>query len=201
MPGANETVPRWIAGRLSDWIVRRVKATAQRIPGQFPAWIIVNCMLPPEQPLQFGAGVKDLIAELVGASDGSRPPRDIPELRWLFLGSIPDGVQVAPEQRVEDNLAVQTKYDEELRECLELAGTRWASTNRCRRPWRASSRASPWISGRTIRREKCCPTRFATSCWRRSNDGAIALEDAGRSVESSGLDSKSSQEGSGRHAV
>jgi hypothetical protein len=120
-PGANETVPRWIAGRLSDWIVRRVKATAQRIPGQFPAWIIVNCMLPPEQPLQFGAGVKDLIAELVGASDGSRPPRDIPEFRWLFLGSLPDGVQVAPDQRVEDNLAVQTKYDDELRECLELA--------------------------------------------------------------------------------
>jgi hypothetical protein len=121
MPGANETVPRWIAGRLSDWIVRRVKATAQRVPGQFPAWIIVNCMLPPNEPLQFGAGVKDLIAELVGASDGSRPPRDIPELRWLFLGSIPDGVQVAPDQRVEDNIAAQTRYDEELRGCLELA--------------------------------------------------------------------------------
>jgi hypothetical protein len=120
-PGVNETITHWVSGRLSDWIMRRVRATAQRVPGQFPAWVIINCVVPPNQGLQVNSDTRDLIAELIGAADGPATARNIPELRWLFLGSILDGVRVPAEQRVEDSLAGDPKYDEELRECLTLA--------------------------------------------------------------------------------
>jgi hypothetical protein len=123
IPEANphEGIPQWLGVDLPRWLRDRLAADEARLPTRYPAWIVIDLIVPQGQPLRWGKHLRDFLIGLAGGSDPAQQPVDIPQLRWLVLGATPDTLALTGVKRREEDLNVWTTAAEDFKECLRLA--------------------------------------------------------------------------------
>jgi hypothetical protein len=131
IPDAKPTEPvsRWISNDLPAWLALRLAADQTRVPSRYPAWVIIDSVVPEDERLPWAENLTDLVSSLMGPPDLSLATVDIPQLRWLLIGS--PNITFPPSRRspVVDDLAQagNTNYAEDFANCLLLG---WRSIER-----------------------------------------------------------------------
>lgn len=116
-----EDRPRWLTMDAPRWLAATLHRAARRDAARYPAWIIVNSVVPEGEPLSWADGLKELFAALLGAADAEQRRVDIPELRWLFLGASATDFPLLAVPRVEEDLSRASDMDGEFVKCLQGA--------------------------------------------------------------------------------
>lgn len=120
-PSPAEDVPRWMTKDLAPWLFNLVAAEQARSKLQFPAWIVINTIVPEGTKLLWASGLPECIGALVGARDSGQAPFDIPHLRWLFLARTPAGMSLGNVVRRDEDLAADTTYAAAFSQCMQSA--------------------------------------------------------------------------------
>lgn len=125
-PHSSEAIPRWLAIDLPRWLLDRLTAQEKRDPSRFPAWVVMNTVMPPNQSFVWAKDLDDCIGALMGVQNVGHPATDLPQLRWLFLGSIregafPDGLPIAGINLEDDRLENDMALKQEFSDCIQDA--------------------------------------------------------------------------------
>jgi hypothetical protein len=119
---STENVPGWLRLDLPRWLLERLSEDEQRDATKYPAWIVINTVLPPDQPpLLWADYLKDFVAALVGVQDPGQPNIDLPQLRWLFLATTANTLPIRGVRKLEEDLSNYSSYEEDFTECLKSA--------------------------------------------------------------------------------
>jgi hypothetical protein len=124
---ATEQVSRWLRLDLPAWLSDRLAVEQARNKARYPAWIVINTVMAPEQRLLWANHLQDFIAALVGVRDPGQPGVDITQLRWLFLTTTAGTLPVPPDALHDEDLSNVTGIPDEFFDCLNLA---WGSVER-----------------------------------------------------------------------
>jgi hypothetical protein len=125
----SEPVSRWLSNDLPTWLAQQLAVNQARVPSRYPAWIVMDAVIPEGERLSWAENLSDLVSALMGPLDLTQATPEIPQLRWLLLGS-PNNVfppsRVSP---VVDDLsqATNTDFAEDFANCLSLG---WRSIER-----------------------------------------------------------------------
>jgi trypsin-like peptidase len=120
-PEPGEDLPRWMTKDLAPWLLNLVAAEQARSKAQFPAWIVINTVVPEGKKLLWAPCLPECIAALVGARDSGQAPFDIPHLRWLFLARTLAGMSLANVARRDEDLAGETGHAAAFAQCMQSA--------------------------------------------------------------------------------
>jgi hypothetical protein len=118
---STENVPGWLRLELPRWLFDRLSEHEQQDRTRYPAWVVINTVMPPGQPLLWADYLKDFVAALVGVRDPGQAAVDIPQLRWMFLASSTNTLPIGGVAKLEDDLSNYTSYEEDFAECMKLA--------------------------------------------------------------------------------
>lgn len=116
-----ENVSRWLRLDVPSWLRDRLAEDEQENRFKYPAWIVVNTIMPKGEPFPWRGDLKDCMAALVGAHDPGQPNIPIPQLRWLFLCSPGETLPTGGVKQREEDLAKDNKYDDDFAACFQLA--------------------------------------------------------------------------------
>jgi hypothetical protein len=116
-----ENASRWVSKDLPKWVLERLNEDQEKTPGKYPAWIIVNTVMPKGEELLWGDKLPDCLAALAGAHDPGQIAVDIPQLRWLFLATSPSALPVKGVKQLEEDLGSYTTYEQDFADCVALA--------------------------------------------------------------------------------
>jgi trypsin-like peptidase len=126
-PRGTEDIPRWLRTELSDWLQSAMGKEGQRASERFPAWVVINAVVPPGQKLIWADNLRECIAALIGLRDAGQAPFDIPQLRWLFLARTPDVLPLGNIDRKDEDLAKESDLTLAYARCLIQA---WRTLDR-----------------------------------------------------------------------
>lgn len=116
---ATETLERWLALDLPDWVGRQLARHAKAQPGTFPAWVAIDVTVAPHtQPVLWMDGLRDLVTALVGVRDAGQAV-DVPELRWVLMSCTP--LPVGGATRLEEDLRGDLDAEDGFVECIQFA--------------------------------------------------------------------------------
>jgi hypothetical protein len=118
---STENVPGWLRLDLPRWLFDRLSEDEQRDKTRYPAWVVIDTVMPPGQSLLWADYLKDFVAALVGVRDPGQAAVDIPQLRWMFLASSTNTLPIGGVVKLEDDLSNDTSYEEDFAECMKLA--------------------------------------------------------------------------------
>lgn len=118
---SNENVPRWIRNDLPRWLLDRLSDAEQRDRARFPAWVVINAVVPEDQRLLWAQNLRDLVASLVGAHDPGQAGIDLPQLRWMFLSASAEALPLSGVSKLDEDLSNYVAYEEDFAECLQTA--------------------------------------------------------------------------------
>ena len=113
---STETVTRWV-GDVAKWLLDALAKDYELDKTKYPAWIVLNTVMPNDQPFVWPAYLEDLIAALLGRRNDQNIALDVPQLRWLFLATPRTNLPLAGIKRLEEDLDQQTDYEGEFEEC------------------------------------------------------------------------------------
>jgi hypothetical protein len=137
---STESLSRWLSGDLPRWLLGRLAAHAERDAARFPAWVVVNTVVPQNQRLLWAEGLVDCIAGLVGVNvEPGQISVELPYLRWLFLGAVPDGLPLSGVDRHAETLGAAAGLKQDVQDCLDLA---WRSLGKRVAPLDAVARSA-----------------------------------------------------------
>jgi hypothetical protein len=128
-----ENVPGWLRKDLPQWLLESLSKDEELNPTKYPAWVVINTVVPKDESFLWADHLRDLIAALVGVHDSDNPGVDLPQLRWLFLAKEPDAetnpvaLPVGGVRQLAEDLGAQTAYVADHTECLQNA---WRSNNK-----------------------------------------------------------------------
>jgi hypothetical protein len=122
-PKRTEQESRWISVDLSTWLAKNLKASQEKYPSRYPAWVVIDAVVDGPNFLSWADNLPDLISALSGGPDPGQAGVDIPQLRWLMLSSEASMLPPTRAGRIVDDLTVpdNVKYDEDFANCLSLA--------------------------------------------------------------------------------
>ena len=120
-PPATEGMLRWLRLDLPKWLAERLAEDERRDKTRYPAWVVINAAVPPDERLLWAENLKDFIAALVGIHDPGQAGIDLPQLRWLFLATNAATLPVSGVRQLEDDLSNYNSYDADFAECVQLA--------------------------------------------------------------------------------
>ena len=116
---ATETLDRWLALDLPEWVGRQFARHSMMRPGTFPAWVAIDVTVPPlTEPVLWKDGLRDLVTALVGVRDAGQAV-DIPELRWVLMSCTP--LAVGGAARLEEDLRGDQDAENGFVECMHFA--------------------------------------------------------------------------------
>jgi hypothetical protein len=124
-PNPAEDFPRWIRA-LAKWLRGVLDENARRKQKRFPAWVVLDTVVPSDERFLWKEPLRELIASLAGAREEGQPRIEIPQLRLLFLTSSPQSVPTGGAECREDDLSKATSAHSEFMECLRRA---WKSVD------------------------------------------------------------------------
>ena len=84
-PKSTENSPRWLRLDLPRWLFDRLSEDEKRDRSRYPAWVVINTIVPEDQRLLWAENLKEFLLGLIGAHDPAQRSVDLPQLRWLFL--------------------------------------------------------------------------------------------------------------------
>lgn len=132
---ATETRERWLGIDLPAWVARQLTRHAKAQPGSFPAWVIIDVAVPPNEAVFWKDGLRDLVTALVGVRDAGQVV-EIPQLRWLFLSTAP--LPAAGTDHLKEDLRGDDDLPDGFRECMQNA-------------WRSIDQLEPALSEKFLR--------------------------------------------------
>jgi hypothetical protein len=106
-------LPLWLRGKLDE--------DQKANPSRYPAWIVINTVMPKDERLLWADNLKDCIAALVGARDAGQTGVEIPQLRWLFLAPPNASLPTGGVRQREDDLDRSPDYATDFAGCFQLA--------------------------------------------------------------------------------
>jgi len=115
---STENVPRWLRLDLPKWLRECLIKDQERSPTKYPAWVVINTVVPADQRLLWADNLKDFVAALAGAHDAGQAYVDLPQLRWLFLALTPDSLPVSGLKQLEEDLGKNNSYNADFAECF-----------------------------------------------------------------------------------
>jgi len=115
---STETRERWLGLDLPAWVARQLVRHAKAQPGSFPAWVIIDVAVPPNDTVLWTDGLRELVTALVGVRDAGQVV-DIPQLRWLFLSTAP--LPAAGTDHLKEDLRGDADLPDGFRECMQNA--------------------------------------------------------------------------------
>jgi hypothetical protein len=118
---STENILRWLRLDLPQWLLDRLTEGEGRDRSRYPAWVVINTVVPTGQRLLWAENLKDFVAALAGVHDPGQSAIDLPQLRWLFLGLSTDALPVSGVKLHDENLGDYTSYAKDYVECLQLA--------------------------------------------------------------------------------
>ncbi len=124
IPEAKSTEPiaRWIANDLPTWLSQKLVADQAKNPSRYPAWIIVDAVVPDGERLYWADNLPDLLSALMGPPDVTQGVAELPQLRWLLLGSAMNIFPPAQKMVIDDLAANEnSRYAEDFANCIRLA--------------------------------------------------------------------------------
>ena len=117
---ATETATRWV-GDVAKWLLNVLAKDNDVNKMKYPAWIILNTVMPNDQSFAWPAYLEDLVAALLGRRNDQNIALDVPQLRWLLLATPQTNLPLAGikslEENLDGNLNESQKYLEEFEEC------------------------------------------------------------------------------------
>ena len=170
-PLDTENLSRWVRKDLPRWLADQLAKDAQQHPLRYPAWVVVNTVLPEAEPrLLWAENLADCIAALAGVHDSGQQVTDLPHLRWLFLGSGVEALPVTAGRALDEDLTVDTTAAVEYAECIRLV---WQTLDKKV----STGDLEPWErTGRALLAMSTGPTRKALATLVRN----MVLSDGGR---------------------
>jgi hypothetical protein len=127
-----ENVPGWLNNDLPRWLLEALSKDEARNPTKYPAWVVINTVVPKDESFLWADHLRDLIAALVGVRDPGSPVIELPQLRWLFLvkeadaGTNPVVLPLGGVKHLTEDLGSDNDYLSDFTECLRLA---WRSNS------------------------------------------------------------------------
>ena len=118
---STENISRWLRLDLPKWLKDRLSEDEQRNRAKYPAWIVINTVVPENDRLLWADNLKDCVAALIGAYDPGQPAIDIPQLRWLFVAQSAGALPTGGVKQLEDDLNKEIAYNSEFADCFQLA--------------------------------------------------------------------------------
>lgn len=115
-----EDVPRFLR-ELTRWLAARLAEDEQKKRIRYPAWIVLNTVMPPGERFEWAESLNDFIAALAGVHDIDQEEVEVQQLRLLFLTSNPASLPLTGIQRKDEDLAQDTNYIDGFIECLRRA--------------------------------------------------------------------------------
>lgn len=128
-----ENVPRWLRLDLPKWLLESLTRDQQLNAIKYPAWVVINTVVPEGESFLWADNLRDLVATLVGVHDGSESGVDLHQLRWLFLAkeanvdanAVP--LPVGGVNQLTEDLGADTAYVADHTQCLQRA---WRANNK-----------------------------------------------------------------------
>lgn len=117
---STENISRWLRLDLPTWLRDRLAEDEKKNPSRYPAWIVINTVMPKDERLLWADNLKDCVVALVGAHDPGQPNIEIPQLRWLFLASATENLPTGSVKQREEDLSNDT-YADDFAACIALA--------------------------------------------------------------------------------
>lgn len=118
-PPETETLERWLALDLPNWVGRQLARHAKAQPGIFPAWVVIDVTVGPDEPrVLWTHGLRDLVTALMGVRDAGQFV-DIPELRWVVTSTAP--LPIGGTTRLEEDLRGDLDIESGFVECMQFA--------------------------------------------------------------------------------
>lgn len=111
-----EAEDRWV-GDIAKWFANALAIDQEQNKMKYPAWIVMNTVMPNEESFPWPLYLEDLIAALLGRRNDQNIALDVPQLRWLFLATPKTNLPLAGINRLNENLDDDTKYEDEFEEC------------------------------------------------------------------------------------
>jgi trypsin-like peptidase len=124
-----EDLPRWLY-KLGGWLRDRLAEFARNDPSRMPVWFVLNVAVPAGERFLWADPLKEFIGAIAGAHERAVP---IPQLRFLFLASKPEGIPVLGANPLWDDLSTYATSRDDYITCVKRA---WASVDPKREvPW------------------------------------------------------------------
>lgn len=115
-----ENVSRWLRLDLPAWLLARITDDATTSAAKYPAWIVINAVADGER-LLWANHLKDFVAALCGVRDAGQASIDVPQLRWLFLGSTAEPLPVRGESERDEDLGRYDSFAVDFAEAMQAA--------------------------------------------------------------------------------
>jgi len=119
-PFKTETETRWV-GDVTKWLLNALAKDQELDKTKYPAWIVMNTVMPDQKAFVWPAYLEDVIATLLGRRNDQNIALDVPQLRWLFLATPNTNLPLAGIKRLEENIdgtpEEPVKFEEEFEEC------------------------------------------------------------------------------------
>ncbi|WP_439402651.1 trypsin-like serine peptidase [Bradyrhizobium sp. DASA03068] len=128
-PKPTEPVSRWLSNDLPAWLSQQLATDQARIPSRYPAWIVVDAAVLEGERVSWAENLNDLVSALMGPPDVAQVTPEIPQLRWLLLGSPNNVFPPSRHSPIVDDLshATNTNFAQDFADCLSLG---WRSIER-----------------------------------------------------------------------
>lgn len=124
-----ESAARSISVELPKWLADQLAADQARNPSRYPAWIVIDTVVPEGQRLIWADGLLDLVSALMGPLDVAQATPELPQLRWLLLGAGNTAFPPTRTASLVDDLTAKTNtnYVDDFANCVSLG---WRSIER-----------------------------------------------------------------------
>ncbi len=127
-PRETENLARWLRLDLPSWLLGRLQQSDDGLPdgvqapARTPVWVVINTVVSASAGTFLWAdNLKDFLAVLAGVKDAGQSSVDLPQLRWLFLGTTADILPVRSGKLQDEDLGNYLRYEEDFVECLQRA--------------------------------------------------------------------------------